>query len=50
MNETQIGNKEKEEKELKCAELAGDVFDDCSGAVGQHVLYMSRLLGRSTCC
>jgi hypothetical protein len=54
MNETQIGNKEirkqrkKEEKEVSCDELFGDVLMPITMLRPAHLIYLQLLLATST--
>jgi hypothetical protein len=54
MNETQIGNKEirkqrkKEEKEVRCGELVGDVLMTITMLRPTHLIYFQLLFATST--
>jgi hypothetical protein len=54
MNETQIGNKEiketekKEEKEVRCDELVGDVLMTITMLRPTHLIYLQLLFATST--
>jgi hypothetical protein len=56
MNGTQIGNKEirkrrkKEEKEVSCDELFGDVLMTFTMPHPAHLIYLQLLLATSTTC